>query len=254
MEVKQRVAIVTGGASGLGAAVVVALRKRGVDVAIFDLDREAGIVLAENLGAIFISCDVSDSDDVCHALSKARDILGQETICVNCAGVALAHPTLFRGIPHDLTLFEKIIRINLIGTFNVASQSAAGMARGAALSEDGERGVIVNTASMAAFEGQIGHAAYSASKAGIVGLTLPMARDLARDGIRVITVAPGMFETPMATELSDHLRTAIFDNSAFPKRFGKPEEFAAFVMQCIDNPMLNGTTVRLDAGCRMPPK
>ena len=163
-------------------------------------------------------------------------------------------PTIKLDQPHDPKLFEKTIRTNLIGTFNVASQSAAGMTKLPHGGEDRSRGVIVNTSSMAAFEGQIGHAAYSASKAGIVGLTLPMARDLARDGIRVMTIAPGMFNTSMASEIKEKHKRKILENQAFPKRQGKTNEFASLVIQCIDNPMLNGETIRLDAGCRMPPK
>lgn len=248
------VAVVTGAASGLGAAVAQALRLRGSEVAMLDLDQERGSARAEELGGVFVPCDVGDPDSVCSALETVRGKLGQERICVNCAGVALARTTLYRGAAHDPALFERVVRINLMGTFNMASQSAAGMATNAPLGPDGDRGVIVNTASMAAFEGQIGHAAYAASKAAIVGMTLPMARDLARYGIRVVTVAPGMFETPMATELPERHRQIIFDSQAFPKRLGKPEEFAAMVLHCIDNPMLNGETLRLDAGCRMPPR
>ena len=249
-----RVAVVTGAASGLGAAVAEALRRRGTEVALLDLDRERGEARAEALGGVFAHCDVGDPDSVRTALETVRGQLGQERICVNCAGIALARTTLYRGAAHDPASFDSVVRINLMGTFNMASQSAAGMATHAPLGPDGDRGVIVNTASMAAFDGQIGHAAYAASKAGIVGMTLPMARDLARYGIRVVTVAPGMFETPMATDLPEKHRQTVIDNQAFLKRLGKPAEFAAMVLHCIDNPMLNGETVRLDAGCRMPPR
>lgn len=247
-------AVITGGASGLGAAVARALYQRGCRVALLDMDQDRGEALARELEGVFIRCDVSLSQSVAQALSDARAALGRERICINCAGVAVNRTTLYRGTPHDPDLFEKTLSINLMGTFHVASQSAAGMAENDPRGPDGDRGVIINTASMAAFEGQIGHVAYAASKAGVAGMTLPMARDLARYGIRVVTVAPGMFETPMATELPEHHRKTIFDSVTFPKRFGKPEEFAAFVLQCIDNPMLNGEVLRLDAGCRMPPK
>ena len=247
-------AIITGGSSGLGAAVAIALKNRGIRVGILDLDEKNGIRIAKEIGAIFAKCDVGDATSVQEALYSVRAINGQESICVNCAGIAIALPTIRLDQPHDPKLFEKTIRTNLIGTFNVASQSAAGMTKLPHGGEDRSRGVIVNTSSMAAFEGQIGHAAYSASKAGIVGLTLPMARDLARDGIRVMTIAPGMFNTSMASEIKEKHKRKILENQAFPKRQGKTNEFASLVIQCIDNPMLNGETIRLDAGCRMPPK
>ena len=247
-------AIVTGGTSGLGAAVAIALKNRGIKVGILDLDEKNGIQTANEIGAIFAKCDVGDAASVQDALSSVRAINGQERICMNCAGIALALPTVRLDQPHDPKLFEKTIRTNLIGTFNVASQSAAGMTKLPHEDEDCSRGVIINTSSMAAFEGQIGHAAYSASKAGIVGLTLPMARDLAIYGIRVITIAPGMFSTPMASDIKEKHKRTILDNQAFPKRLGKTDEFASLVLQCIDNPMLNGETIRLDAGCRMPPR
>ena len=247
-------AIITGGSSGLGAAVAIALKNRGIRVGILDLDEKNGIRIAKEIGAIFAKCDVGDATSVQEALYSVRAINGQESICVNCAGIAIAMPTIKLDQPHDPKLFEKTIRTNLIGTFNVASQSAAGMTKLPHGGEDRSRGVIVNTSSMAAFEGQIGHAAYSASKAGIVGLTLPMARDLARDGIRVMTIAPGIFNTSMASEIKEKHKRKILENQAFPKRQGKTNEFASLVIQCIDNPMLNGETIRLDAGCRMPPK
>ena len=247
-------AIVTGGTSGLGAAVAIALKNRGIRVGILDLNEKNGIQTAKEIGAIFAKCDVGDANSVQEALCSVRAINGQESICVNCAGIALALPTVRLDKPHDPKLFEKTIRTNLIGTFNVASQSAAGMTKLPHEGEDRSRGVIVNTSSMAAFEGQIGHAAYSASKAGIVGLTLPMARDLARDGIRVMTIAPGMFSTSMASDIKEKHKRKILENQAFPKRLGKTNEFASLVLQCIDNPMLNGETIRLDAACRMPPR
>ena len=196
-------AIITGGSSGLGAAVAIALKNRGIRVGILDLDEKNGIRIAKEIGAIFAKCDVGDATSVQEALYSVRAINGQESICVNCAGIAIAMLTIKLDQPHDPKLFEKTIRTNLIGTFNVASQSAAGMTKLPHGGEDRSRGEL-NTSSMAA-EGQIGHAAYSASKAGIVGLTLPMARDLARDGIRVMTIAPGMF-TSMASEQGKHKR------------------------------------------------
>ncbi len=255
MKIENRIAaVVTGAASGLGAAVARDLSRQGARVAILDMNDESGLALAETIGGQYANCDVSDATSVETALKTVRAAHGQERICVNCAGVAVAQTTLNKGRPHDPALFAKIIRINLIGTFNVASQSAAGMATIEPLDADGERGVIVNTASIAAFDGQIGHAAYSASKAGVAGMTLPMARDLAREGIRVLSVAPGMFATPMAADLPERRTQSMFANMPFPSRLGEPSEFAALVSHCIENPMLNGETIRIDGGCRMPPK
>lgn len=251
---KHLAAIVTGAASGLGAAVAKDLRRHGARVAILDMDDNRGQALADAIGAHYAPCNVGDAESVKSALETVRAAHGQERICVNCAGVATAQTTLIDGRPHDLALFAKIVSVNLIGTFNVASQSAAGMAAVEPVDAGGERGIIVNTASIAAFDGQIGHAAYSASKAGVAGMTLPMARDLAREGIRVLAIAPGMFATPMATDLPDRRMQSMFDNMPFPSRLGEPAEFAALVAHCIENPMLNGETIRLDGGCRMPPK
>ena len=226
-------AIITGGSSGLGAAVAIALKNRGIRVGILDLDEKNGIRIAKEIGAIFAKCDVGDATSVQEALYSVRAINGQESICVNCAGIAIAMPTIKLDQPHDSKLFEKTIRTNLIGTFNVASQSAAGMTKLPHGGEDRSRGVIVNTSSMAAFEGQIGHAAYSASKAGIVGLTLPMARDLARDGIRVMTIAPGLFNTSMASEIKEKHKRKILENQTFPKRLGKTNEFARLLFNVL---------------------
>ena len=195
-------AVVTGGGSGLGAATAQALADKGVRVAIFDVNEEAGESHAKTINGTFVSVDVSDPASVSAGFEKAREINGQESICVNCAGVAWAAKTVDReGNPHNAEMYAKLIGINLIGTFNVASQSAAGMAGQDPLNEDGERGIIINTASVAAYDGQIGQIAYSASKGGVVGMTLPMARDLSRDGIRVMTIAPGIFGTPMMSTM-----------------------------------------------------
>mgnify|MGYP002633569045 CR=1 FL=1 len=247
-------AVVTGAASGLGAAVAVNLAEHGVRVAVLDMDEERGAAQAAAIDGLYVRCDVGDSKSVASALKIAREALGQEQICVNCAGIAAAETTVYKGLPHDPDLFAKIVRVNLIGTFNMASQSAAGMTATDRLAADGERGVIVNTASIAAFDGQIGHIAYSASKAGVAGMTLPMARDLARVGIRVLTIAPGIFETPMATQLLDDAQQAALAQVPFPSRFGKPVEFAALVTHCVENTMLNGETIRIDGAYRMPPK
>lgn len=208
-------ALVTGGASGLGAAVAVKLSKLGARVAILDTDNVRGRAMAKDVGGLFVSCDVGDPQSVASALATFRADLGQERVCVNCAGIAVAQTTLQNTGPHDAALFEKVLRINLSGTFNVASQSAAGMAQADPVNADGERGIIINTASIAAFDGQIGHVAYSASKSGIVGMTLPMARDLARHGIRVVAIAPGMFDTAMAADLPGHLKQSVLDNIPF---------------------------------------
>lgn len=247
-------AIVTGGASGLGAAVARKLGGLGARVAILDMDDGLGEKVAGDIGGIYSHCNVGDARSVAEALDTVRTALGQERICINCAGIATALTTLHRGEPHDAAVFERVLRVNLMGTFNVASRSAAGMAVLEPVNPDGERGVIVNTASIAAFDGQIGHVAYAASKSGVVGMTLPMARDLARHGIRVVAVAPGMFQTPMATDLPEHLKHSVIENIPFPARLGDPDEFADLVTHCVENPMLNGETIRIDGGCRMPPK
>lgn len=251
---KHIVAIVTGAASGLGAEVARQFSRFGAKVAIFDIDDEKGAALADEIGGIYAHCDVSDPQSVSTGLEAARSAHGQERICVNCAGIAVARTTLYKGEAHDPSLFAKIIGINLVGTFNVASQSAAGMATTQPLNEDGERGIIVNTASAAAFDGPTGYAAYSASKAGVAGITLPMARDLAREGIRVVTIAPGMFATPMAAGVSDERQQTVIANIPFPSRRGEPAEFAALVTHCVENRMLNGETIRIDGACRLPPK
>ena len=247
-------AVVTGGASGLGRAVVEALAREGVRVGILDRDAQAGRAVATGLGGAFAACDVSDAGSVSEALGSLRGANGQERICVNCAGIAPAIRTVSRTGAHDPAAFAQVIGINLVGTFNVASQSAAGMAGLDPLGEDGERGVIVNTASIAAWDGQIGQIAYAASKAGVAGMTLPMARDLARSGIRVMGIAPGIFGTAMVTGFPDELQAALAAHAQFPPRLGKPGEFAALVRHIIENPMLNGEVIRLDAATRMPPK
>ena len=247
-------AVVTGAASGLGLAVAEALAQEGVRVGILDRDVQAGRAAAADLGAAFAACDVSDPGSVDEALANLRSANGQERICVNCAGIAPAIRTVLRTGAHDPAAFAQVIGVNLIGTFNVASQSAAGMAGLDPLGEDGERGVIVNTASIAAWDGQIGQIAYAASKAGVAGMTLPMARDLARSGIRVMAIAPGIFGTAMVAGFSDDLQAALAAHAQFPPRLGKPGEFAALVRHIIENPMLNGEVIRLDAATRMPPK
>ena len=247
-------AVVTGGASGLGEAVARRLAAAGVKVTIFDLNAEFGNKVAGELGGTFQAVDVGDPDSVTKGLAAARAAHGQERVMVCCAGVAGAAKTVSKGQAHDPGLFEKTIRVNLFGTFNCASQAAAGMAAAEPLGADGERGVIINTASVAAFEGQVGQVAYAASKAGVVGLTLPMARDLAREGIRVVTIAPGLFRTPMLESMPPEVQEALGAQVPFPARLGDPDEFAQLVEHICRNPMLNGETIRLDGALRMQPR
>lgn len=248
------VAVVTGGASGLGFAVAQALAGRGVRVGILDRDADAGQTAASALNGSFAECDVADPSSVEAALSVLRAAQGHERICVNCAGIAPAIRTVSRNGAHDAASFARVIGINLIGSFNVASQSAAAMAALEPLGEDGERGVIINTASIAAWDGQIGQAAYAASKAGVAGMTLPMARDLARSGIRVMAIAPGIFGTAMVQGFAPEIQEALARHAQFPQRLGRPEEFAALVCHIAENAMLNGEVIRLDAATRMPPQ
>jgi len=249
------VALVTGGASGLGEAVVLKIVGSGGKAVILDLDEEKGEALAGELagGAVFMKADVTDEDSVASAVEAAVRRFGKINVVVNCAGIAPAAKVVGKQGPHDLALFTKVIQVNLIGTFNVIRLAAARMIENEP-GEDGERGVIINTASVAAFEGQIGQAAYSASKGGIVGMTLPIARELASSGLRVVTVAPGIMETPMLMGMPDHVREALGKMVPFPQRLGKPREFAMLVRQIVENPLINGTTIRLDGAIRMQPK
>ncbi len=243
--------VVTGGASGLGEATARALSARGVKVGLFDLDEERGASLAAELGGVFARVDVSDLASVEAGFEKTREAIGQERIMVNCAGVGTSGKTVSKGVPLDASVFERVVRINLIGTFNCASRSAAGMVSTEPVTGDGERGVIVNTASVAAFEGQLGQVPYSASKGGVVGMTVPMARDLSRNGVRVVTVAPGIFETPMLRGLPQETQDSLASQVPFPSRLGKAAEFAALVAHIAENSMLNGETIRLDGALRM---
>ena len=248
-------AVVTGGGSGLGESTARALASKGVKVAIFDVNEEGGQRVASEIGGVFAKVDVSDSASVAAGLEVARAANGQEQICVNCAGIAPAAKTVDRdGNPHDASLFAKAIGVNLIGTFNVASQCAAGMAAQDPVSDDGERGVIINTASVAAFDGQIGQIAYGASKAAVAGMTLPMARDLSRNGVRVVTIAPGIFHTPMMEGMPQEVQDALGAMVPFPSRLGRPEEYAKMAVSICENSMLNGETIRLDGAIRMAPK
>jgi NAD(P)-dependent dehydrogenase (short-subunit alcohol dehydrogenase family) len=248
-------AVVTGAASGLGAATARALAAKGVKVAILDRDAVGGAQVAAEVGGVFCATDVTDPVSVAAALAQAAAAHGAARIVVNCAGVAPAARTVDReGRAHDAALFARVVGVNLLGTFNVASQLAAAMAALEPLGEDGERGVIVNTASVAAMEGQIGQIAYAASKGGVAAMTLPMARDLAKSGIRVMTIAPGLFLTPMLEALPQEAQASLGAQVPFPARLGDPDEFAALVMQIVENPMLNGTLIRLDGAIRMGPR
>ena len=247
-------AVVTGGASGLGEAVVRYLRSKQVKTALFDRDDALGQQVADETGSLFVKVDVSDAASVRQSFEEARQIQGQERLVVNCAGIAPAMKTVSRGTAHDPDVFAKVISINLIGSFQVASIGAEGMVSTDPVTTDGERGVIINTASVAAFDGQIGQSAYAASKAAVAGMTLPMARDLADKGIRVVSVAPGIFATPMLTSFPQEVQDALAAQIPFPARLGKPEEFAELVGHIAENEMLNGETIRLDGAIRMPPR
>ncbi len=249
-------AAVTGGGSGLGEATARALGARGAQVAILDLGRSKGAEVATAIGgrSFFAECDVTDETQVASALDRSLDVFGGLHVIVNCAGIGMAGRTIDReGRPFPLELFTRTVQVNLVGTFNVIRLAAARMAKNAP-NAGGERGVIVNTASAAAYDGQIGQAAYAASKGGVVGMTLPIARDLSAVGIRVCTIAPGMFATPMMMSAPPNVRAALEASVPFPKRFGDPAEFGMLACQIIENPMLNGETIRLDGAIRMPPK
>lgn len=252
MKLQDLVAIVTGGASGLGAATARRFVENSARVVILDRDDEKGLALAEELGdtARFIKADVTSEEDIEKALAFTSSELGRLNALINCAGVGIAMRTTSSRGPHPLDVFETVIRINLIGVFNVIRLASTLMAQNTPLAS-GERGVIVNTASVAAFEGQIGQAAYSASKGGIVGMTLPIARDLARYGIRVCTIAPGIFDTPLLGNLPENVRASLGAQMPFPQRLGQPAEFAQLAQQIVENEMLNGETIRLDGALRM---
>jgi NAD(P)-dependent dehydrogenase (short-subunit alcohol dehydrogenase family) len=248
--------IVTGGASGIGEAAARQLAAAGSRVVIADLQEEKGQQVASELGGLFVKCDVSNPEDAMASVAAAAE-MGPLRALVNSAGLGRASRTIDRNnVPHDLAQFEFVIKINLIGSFNMLSQAAAVMAQTEPLDADGSRGAIVNMASAAAFDGQIGQAAYSASKGGVVGMTLPVARDLAATGIRVNTIAPGLIDTPIygEGEQSDQFKAHLGQSVLFPKRLGYGEELAFMVMECLTNPYMNGETIRCDGGIRMPPK
>ncbi|MBY4945910.1 3-hydroxyacyl-CoA dehydrogenase [Cupriavidus respiraculi] len=252
MQIQNNVFIVTGGASGLGAGTARMLAGEGGKVVIADLNEAAGVALAEETGGRFVRCDVTSEADG-QAVVAAATQLGRLSGLVNCAGIATASKTVGKNGPHPLDAFEKTIRINLIGTFNMIRLAAAAMV-GNEPDAEGERGVIINTASVAAFDGQIGQAAYAASKGGVVGMTLAVARDLARDGVRCMTIAPGIFETPMLLGMPQEVQDALGKMVPFPSRLGRPAEYASLARAIIGNPMLNGEVIRLDGAIRMQPK
>lgn len=251
-------AIVTGGASGLGAATAAALAAKGVRVAVLDLDEDRGEAHARAIGGLFAKCDVTSEASVIAALEIARAAHGQERVLVNCAGIAIGQRTARRDratgatTPHDIAAFARVVHVNLVGTFTMVAHCAAGMLALPPLGPDGERGIIVNTASIAAEDGQVGQVAYAASKGGVASMTLPVARDLARDGIRCVAIMPGLFSTPMFDGIPDEARAALAASVPFPTRLGDPAEFARFALHICESPMLNGSCLRLDGALRMP--
>ncbi len=254
MKFQDNVFVVTGGASGLGGATAAMIVAQGGKVILADVNADAGNAHAASLGksASFLKCDVTQEANG-KAVIDAALAAGQLRGLVNCAGIAIGQKTVGRDGPHPLDAFQRVIMINLVGTFNMIRLAATAMARQDAL-PNGERGVIVNTASVAAYDGQVGQAAYSASKGGVVGMTLPIARDLSRDGIRVMTIAPGIFETPMLMTMPQEVRDSLGKQVPFPSRLGKPEEYANLVRSIVENEMLNGETIRLDGAIRMAPR
>ena len=254
MNLENLPALVTGGGSGMGAVTARMLFGRGAQVAVLDRDVDAARKTAQQIDGLALEADVSNAQSVEAALQQIVDKWGAPRVAVSCAGIAPASRIVGREGPHDLDLFQQVININLVGTFNVLRMCAARMAELEPLSESGSRGVIINTASVAAYEGQIGQAAYSSSKGGVVALTLPAARELSRFGIRVMTVAPGLIGTPMLLNMPNDVQDSLASQVPFPSRFGKPEEFADLVSHIIDNEMLNGEVIRLDGAIRLAPK
>jgi NAD(P)-dependent dehydrogenase (short-subunit alcohol dehydrogenase family) len=253
MQIKEQAALVTGGASGLGAGTARKLAAAGAKVALLDVNAELGAKLAAEIGGVFVECDVSSGPSAQAALAKARAAHGPARILVNCAGIGGAKRLVGKDGPMPLEHFTKIINVNLVGSFNMMRLAAADMIPLPALA-DGERGVMINTSSVAAYDGQIGQVAYSASKGGIVSMTLPLARDLAQFGVRVMTIAPGIFLTPLLGKLPEEVQKSLADSIPFPKRLGTPEEFARLALHIVDNVQLNGEVIRLDGALRMAPR
>ena len=253
MQVDGNVAIITGGASGLGAGAARELAKAGGQIAIWDIQEDKGLEIAKEVGGVFCNCDVTSEESVIAAMGETKEALGVGRILVNCAGTGIAIKTSSRGEAHPLDQFQRIINIILIGTFNCIRLATTAMIELEPM-DHGERGVVINTASVAAYDGQIGQAAYSASKGGIVGMTLPVARDLADKGIRVCTIAPGIFETPLLGTLPDDVRQSLANAVPFPQKLGQPSEYAQLARQIVENVMLNAETIRLDGAIRMAPR
>ncbi|MFT5447294.1 MAG: NAD(P)-dependent dehydrogenase (short-subunit alcohol dehydrogenase family) [Gammaproteobacteria bacterium] len=251
MDIKECAAVVTGAASGMGAATARFLAARGAKVALLDMNLDGADVVAKEIGGLAVQCDVSDAGSAEAALDKAREAHGSSRICVQCAGIAPGAAIVGRDGVMPLERFKQVIDVNLIGTFNIMRLCAADMSRLSEVNETGERGVIINTASVAAFEGQVGQCAYSASKGGVVSMMLPAARELSRYGVRVVTIAPGLMETPMLAGMPQQLQESLAAQVPFPRRFGKPQEFASLVGHIVDNAMINGEVIRLDGAIRM---
>lgn len=255
MKIETKTAIISGGASGLGEAAARRLAGLGAKVVLLDLNEERGNALAKELGdnVAFINTDICSTEDIKQAIDFTKEKFKKIDIAVNCAGVSSGMKTASKKGPHDLDYFKKVININLVGLFDLIRQIAFQMLQNE-FNDEGGRGVMINTASVAAFDGQIGQVAYSASKAALVGMTLPVARDLSGDGIRVCTIAPGLFNTPMMAALPEQVRVNLAKTVPFPQKLGDPDEFAMLVQQIVENPMLNGETIRLDGAIRMAPK
>ena len=253
MQIKAQAALVAGGASGLGAATARGLAAAGAKVALLDLNAELGGRLAAEIGGVFVECDVADAAGAEAAIAKARAAHGPARILVNCAGIGGSKRLVGKDGPMPLEHFARIVNVNLVGSFNMMRLAAADMIPLPALA-DGERGVMINTSSIAAYDGQIGQSAYSASKGGIVSMTLPLARDLAQFGVRVMTIAPGIFDTPLLGKLPEPVRQSLSDSVPFPKRLGSPEEYARLALHIVENVQLNGEVIRLDGALRMAPR
>ena len=253
MDIKNSVFLVTGGASGLGAATAKTLAASGGKVAIADLNIELGEALAKEIGGVFVKCDVTSEADGQNAVNTAVKAFGAIHGLINCAGIGTAEKTTGKNGPHNLAGFTRVIQINLIGSFNMIRLAATAMLNNQP-NAAGERGVLINTASVAEYDGQIGQAAYSASKGGIVGMTLPIARDLSRDGIRCMTIAPGLFLTPLLKGLPPEVQDSLGKQVPFPSRLGRPDEYASLAKHIVENEMLNGETIRLDGAIRMAPR
>lgn len=256
MELTNKVAVVTGGASGLGRATTEEMLKRGAKVVIFDLNADQGNAAASELGdnCAYAEVNVADEASVQAGIAKALDTFGAIHVCINCAGIGSAMKTYGSKGPHSLDLFSTVINVNLVGTFNVLRLAAEAMAKNDPVTDDGERGVIVNTASVAGIDGQVGQVAYSASKGGVIGMTLPIARDLSQYGIRVNTICPGIFNTPLMNAAPDKVKQPLIEMTQFPKRLGNPNEYAQLACHMVENTFFNGEVVRLDGSIRMAPR